>query len=79
VTQDHLDFASVLERVSTFYLRKFDQELPLDHPARPEGPLGSYLNYAGHVNALLESGKYKHAKKEGMQDTFDDIMVASAW
>ncbi|SPO01909.1 related to polyketide synthase [Cephalotrichum gorgonifer] len=78
VTDEEEDLAYVLERISTFYTRKFDHELPVDHPARTRRPFSDYLNFCRHMNELQQSGRHVYAKKEWLNDTLDDIMVASA-
>ncbi|KAK2007074.1 beta-ketoacyl synthase domain-containing protein [Colletotrichum eremochloae] len=74
---DELEFASVLERISSFYLRKIDENVPTDHPAREAGPLAGYLNFARHVNDLVKSGEHPYTKKEWLNDTLDHIKAAS--
>ncbi|KAL9087506.1 MAG: hypothetical protein Q9165_006617 [Trypethelium subeluteriae] len=68
---------SLLERISTFYLRSFEREVPSDHPKRSEFPTNWYLNFAQHVTSMVESGKHKWVKKEWLEDSFDDVMEAS--
>jgi acyl transferase domain-containing protein len=77
VTESDLEFLGVLERISTYYLRQFDQDVPLDDPYRSERPYSCYLNYARHMTSLVETGQHRNAKQEWMRDTLDDIMEAS--
>lgn len=74
VTQDDTDLLWVLSRIASYYLRKFDEDVPEDSPARSESPLCHYLNYARHMTALLRSGEHKYAKKEWVNDNLDDVM-----
>lgn len=67
----------LLERVSTFYLRNFEREVPPDHPKRSEFPTKWYLSYAQHITSLVESGKHKWTRREWLHDSLDDIMKAS--
>ncbi|KXX75016.1 Nonribosomal peptide synthetase 14 [Madurella mycetomatis] len=78
IGNDDLEFAAVLERVATFYLRKFDQDVPPDHPARSNTALGAYLNFARHVTNLVKDGRHKFAKKQWLEDTLEDVMAVSA-
>jgi acyl transferase domain-containing protein len=74
VTQQDTDLLYVLSRIASYFLRKFDCEVPVDSPARMKPPLCHYLNYAHHMTGLLRSGKHKYAKYEWLTDTFDDVM-----
>jgi acyl transferase domain-containing protein len=77
LTEDHRDTVRLLERIATFYLRKFDKEIPADHPMRSEFTTKWYLNYARYITDMVETGQHKWAQKEWLQDTVDDIMEAS--
>ncbi|KAF4625319.1 hypothetical protein G7Y89_g12847 [Cudoniella acicularis] len=67
----------LLERIATFYLRKFDQEIPPDHSARITFPTKWYLNHARHVKEVVASGKHKWWKDEWHNDTLDKILEVS--
>jgi acyl transferase domain-containing protein len=69
--------AHLLERIATFYLRKFDREVPLDHPARTTFPTKWYLNHARHVAGVVESGKHKWWRDEWHNDTEESVLEAS--
>ena len=73
-TQDDTDLLWVLSRIASYYLRKFDNDVPEDSPARFESPLCHYLNHARHMTGLLRSGEHGYAKKEWMNDSLDDVM-----
>lgn len=75
VTHHDTELLWVLSRIASYYLRKFDEEVPLDAVARSEPPLCHYLNYAQHMTSLLKSGKHKYAKNEWVNDTLDDVMA----
>ncbi|ORY71958.1 putative polyketide synthase [Pseudomassariella vexata] len=77
LTNNHRDTIKVLERISTFYLRKFDQQVPPDHPKRSEFPTNWYLNYARHITSMVLSNRHKWAQKEWLDDSLDDIFKAS--
>ncbi|KAI0889613.1 polyketide synthase [Annulohypoxylon maeteangense] len=64
----------VLSRIACFYLRKFDEEVPVDSPSRTAEPLCHFLNYARHMTKLLRSSNHKYAKTEWIADTLDDVM-----
>ncbi len=74
VTQDDTDLLWVLSRIASYYLRKFDEDVPEDSPARSESPLCHYLNYARHMTSLLKSGEHRYAKKDWLNDSLDDVM-----
>ncbi|KAK4194675.1 hypothetical protein QBC40DRAFT_318825 [Triangularia verruculosa] len=46
LNQDHADLATELEQVARYYLGRLDREIPLDHPARGDGPYSRLLNFA---------------------------------
>jgi acyl transferase domain-containing protein len=63
-----------LSRIVNFYVRQFDREVPKGSPFRTESPLCHYLNYAQHMNGLLDRGEAKYAKQEWLSDTIQDVM-----
>lgn len=73
VTQYDVDLLWVLSRIASLFLRHFDQDVPEDSPARSEGPLCHYLNYARHMTGLLKQGEHKYAKKQWLNDNIADI------
>ncbi|KAH8651343.1 putative polyketide synthase [Xylariales sp. PMI_506] len=75
--EKHIGIVRLLERIATWYLRKFHRETPLDHPLRDEFTIKWYLNYARYISDMVESGKHKWAKREWLNDTLEDIMEAS--
>ncbi|KAI5865338.1 putative polyketide synthase [Durotheca rogersii] len=77
LTESHVGIVCLLERIATWYLRKFHRETPADHPLRDEFTIKWYLNYARYINDMVESGKHKWAQKEWMNDTLEDILEAS--
>lgn len=76
-TSNEYELAYVLERVSSFYLRRLDRDISQEHPARSAGPYKGLFNYASHLNALVSAGKHPYAKKEWMHDTLDEIIAMS--
>ena len=74
VTQDDTDLLWVLSRIASYFLRKFDEDVPKHSPLRSESPLCHYLNYAQHMTTLLRSSEHKYAKKEWVNDALDDIL-----
>lgn len=78
VSSDQQELAAVLERISTFYLRTLDENLPQSHPARAHGALRNYMHYARHVNRLHKTGQLAQAQQAWLDDTLDDVMAASA-
>ena len=77
LTESHRDTVRLLERIASFYLRKFDREVPPDHPMRSEFTTKWYLNYARYITDMVESGKHKWAEREWLNDSLDDVMEAS--
>lgn len=77
LTDAHRNMVLLLERIATFYLRKFQHEVDPDDPKRSEFPTKWYLNYARYITELVQSGKHKWVKSEWLRDTLDDILEAS--
>ncbi|KAH8820161.1 putative polyketide synthase [Xylogone sp. PMI_703] len=74
----HIDTVRLLERVATFYLRKFNREVAADHPMRSKFTTKWYLNYARHISEMVEDGRHKWSQKEWLNDTLDDVLKASS-
>lgn len=75
---DQHGLAIAAERTAIYYLRKFDRELPSDHPARNDPTFGQYLKFARHMLDLQETGRHKHSKQEWVNDTWEDVLAATA-
>ena len=75
--EPHIEMVKLLERIATFYLRKFEHEVPADSPLRSTFPTNWYLNYAHYVTDMVENGKHKWAAEEWLTDSVDDILEAS--
>ncbi|GAW19042.1 hypothetical protein ANO14919_085260 [Xylariales sp. No.14919] len=67
----------LLERIAIFYLRKFDREIPPDHPARFQDPTDSYLTFARHTASVAEAGRHKWYQQDWLQDSLEDVLEAS--
>lgn len=74
---DEYKLAYTLERVSSFYLRSLDREIPQNHLARKQGSYVGYFNYAAHIGSQVAEGTHPYAKKEWLADTLDDILSMS--
>ena len=72
---DEIELATLLERVSHFYLRNLDREVNPEELKRSEWHHKKLFDYAYHIFALVESGKQPFAKKEWIQDTRDQIVA----
>lgn len=70
--------AALLERVATFYLRKFDREVPPGHRARTTFPTKWYLNHARHVSDSVRDGKHIWWEDGWGNDTIGSITEASS-
>jgi hypothetical protein len=66
-----------LERLSTFYLRKLEQEIPDYHPFRSEHPISLYLDHARRTTSLIDSGKHGWASKDWAEDTLQNVLDAT--
>lgn len=77
LTKAHMETTRLLERISIYYLRKIECEVPEAHPKRSEFPTSSYLNFARHITSLVEAGKHKWAEPAWLHDSIHDISEAS--
>ncbi|RYP43239.1 hypothetical protein DL770_011775 [Monosporascus sp. CRB-9-2] len=71
------EVSRLLERIATFYLRKFDREISQSHTARATSRTKWYLNLARHVSEVVESGKHKWWREEWRNDTPESLLKAS--
>lgn len=74
-TADEYALALNLERLSYFYLRNLEKEIPQDHPARVEGWSKGLFGFSAHILSQVLSGRHKYAKREWENDTLDEILV----
>lgn len=63
-----------LERLSAYYLRTFDQQIPIDHPSRSQRPLNFYLEHAKRTTVSIDNDTHGWATKEWATDTLDAIL-----
>ncbi|KAH7324402.1 polyketide synthase PksF [Stachybotrys elegans] len=80
--QEHREMVSMLERISTFYLAKFDALVPDESPFRVIGDpdndaFGYYLNFARHTTEMVKRGEHPWVKKEWLDDSPEELMRAS--
>lgn len=73
LSSEDTKFLIVFSRVVSYYLRKFDNEVPADSPVRAQPPLCYYLDYAHQMTEALRRGELKLAKKEWLADTAEDV------
>ncbi|KAI0455320.1 putative polyketide synthase [Xylaria acuta] len=77
LTQENSVTIDLLERIAIFYLRKFDREIPRDHPARSQDPTDSYLTFARHTASVAEAGRHKWYHQDWLEDSLEDVIEAS--
>lgn len=73
IAEDDVLRLRTLSRLGTYYLRIFNEQVPLSAPLRSEGPLSFYLAYAHHMMQLVRAGKYKYADPEWLNDSLEDV------
>lgn len=78
LTEHHQKLHSLLERIATFYSRKFDYEVSRDDPIRLQAPISHYLNDRRFITSIVQTGKHKIARPEWLHDTLEDIIEASS-
>ena len=72
---DEIELATLLKRVSYFYLRNLDRQVTPGELERSEWHHKKLFDYAYHISALVESGKQPFGEMEWMQDTHDQIVA----
>ena len=72
-SQPQYHTARQLERISWFYLRKLDSEVPWEHPSRHQGPYAALFDFISHARLERETSRqpWWHARWE--KDTTQDI------
>ncbi|KAI0194522.1 putative polyketide synthase [Xylaria flabelliformis] len=77
LTEENGVTIDLLERIAIFYLRKFDREIPEDHPARSQDPTDSYLTFARYTASVAEAGRHKWYQQGWLEDSLEDVIAAS--
>ncbi|KAH9896254.1 putative polyketide synthase [Xylariomycetidae sp. FL2044] len=77
VTEEDKQILRMLERMSTYYLRQFDKQVPADSIARRERPNSCYLNYAKHMTDLAGRGDNPWIEEKWQADTLEDVYRAT--
>ena len=72
------EIVSVAERISLYYLRNLDMEIPKDHPARATAPYKGMFDFSSHVVSKASTSQHPYAKKEWLNDTYEDVMKLCA-
>ena len=73
-TSKDYELAETVERISYFYIRKLQQEIPLNHPARIAGPYKQYLDFMADIASNAPSVRHPYVKKEWEGDKLNDII-----
>lgn len=77
VTEEDKAVLRMLERMSTYYLREFDKQVPENSPARHERHNSCYLDYAKHMTAMVARGENPWVDETWQQDTIEDVRRAT--
>ncbi|KAJ5740883.1 Acetyl-CoA synthetase-like protein [Penicillium malachiteum] len=77
-TEKELNIATISERLSLYYIRLWNEEIPVNHPARTEGPYKGMFNFGNTVLSRVRAGEHPYAKKEWLDDTQEVISKFSA-
>ncbi|KAK5992615.1 Polyketide synthase-nonribosomal peptide synthetase TwmB [Cladobotryum mycophilum] len=71
----HPELAVLLERVAGFYLRVLEQEIPMNHPVRTEGPYKNLFKFASHTDfSLSHAGEWEQDTPELVGARFADTI-----
>ncbi|KAJ5516813.1 polyketide synthase/peptide synthetase [Penicillium freii] len=77
-TEEELDIAIIAERLSLYYIRLWNEEIPASHLARTEGPYKGMFNFGDTVLSRVRAGEHPYAKKEWLNDTPEIVSKVSA-
>ncbi|KAL9121258.1 MAG: hypothetical protein Q9187_002183 [Circinaria calcarea] len=72
-SKDDYELATLLERVSLFYLKRLDTEIKENERQNLEWHHESLFEFASHVLSQFYSGRLPYAKKEWVNDTWEQI------
>ena len=74
--EQKVDLARLLERMSVYYLRRLDTDVPRDHPARRAGPFQQYFLFAAHILSRAKEGGLPLWSSQWEFDSFNDLARA---
>jgi hybrid polyketide synthase/nonribosomal peptide synthetase ACE1 len=75
-TVEKTQLASLLERMSVFYLRRLSTSVSEQHPSRWTDPYKHYFKFASHILSQAEDGKIPYWSSEWANDSYEDLRVA---
>ena len=76
LTPEQRELAQHLERMSGFYLRALERDVPMDHPSRTEGPYTHLLRFASQAVAFAQAGQVSLWRPEWEDDTYEEVHSA---
>ncbi|KAI8623593.1 hypothetical protein F5Y19DRAFT_481509 [Xylariaceae sp. FL1651] len=68
--------ASLLERMSVFFLRRLSTGVPEQHSSRRTDPYQHYFNFASHTLSQAQDGKLPFWSSEWANDSYEDLRAA---
>ncbi|KAI3325962.1 hypothetical protein HD806DRAFT_428958 [Xylariaceae sp. AK1471] len=75
-TEEHIKRATLLTRMSVFFLRRLATSVPEEHPSRRTDPYQHYFHFASHTISLAEDGKLPLWSSEWANDSYEDLHTA---
>ncbi|KAI0450748.1 hypothetical protein F5B21DRAFT_507934 [Xylaria acuta] len=75
-TKEKVQRASLLERMSVFYLRRLATSVSERHSSRQTDPYQHYFNFASHVLSLARDGQLPLWSSEWADDNYEDLRAA---
>ncbi|CAG9986854.1 unnamed protein product [Clonostachys byssicola] len=76
-TEHKIQLASLLERLSVFYLKTLCINVPEQHPSRQTDPYQHYFNFASHILSQAKEGTLPYWSSKWTNDSYDDVRAAS--
>lgn len=79
-TADDYELATIMERVAIFYLKKLELTIPKEERERLnlEWHHHCLFRFASHIISQVQSSKLPFAKREWLDDTWEDIAAGKA-
>lgn len=72
-TPEDFALASDLERLALYYIKKLDREIPPSQRQNLEWHHEALFDYVSHILEQTASGRQRYAKKEWLEDTWEEI------
>ncbi|TGJ81686.1 hypothetical protein E0Z10_g7081 [Xylaria hypoxylon] len=76
LTEEQTQLATLLVRMSVFFLRELASSVPENHTARQTDPYKHYFRFASHILSQAQVGKLPLCSSEWADDSYEDLREA---